>query len=198
MHQRGRSRIVVIGASTGGPGVIEKLLAALPHRYPHPICIVQHFPVGLSSSFVSRLQTLTSNRVVESRDHLRLEAGMIVVARGGVHMNLSCSSPGEITVRETVAEQGYRSDFVPSVDDLFISAARSHDMIETLAILLTGIGDDGAEGLMRIALSGGITVCQSESSCPVFGMPARAIEKGAARYVFAPEEIINMIAGFGA
>lgn len=190
------SKIVLIGASTGGPGVIEKLIGALMPDYPYPICIVQHFPVGLSTSFASRLQVCTPNRVVESEERLALSGGLIVVAKGGVHLTFRSSAEEGLSIRQLSAHEGNRSDFVPSVDDMFLSASQTWPGGSILAILLTGIGDDGVEGMIRIASSGGTTVCQNEESSPVFGMPARAIEKGAASRVLTPEEIIRVMDDF--
>lgn len=197
MYRPTPSKIVLIGASTGGPGVIEKLISGVMGDYPYPICIVQHFPSGLSSSFASRLQNCTSNRVVESSDRLVLEGGMIVVAHGGSHLTFAADGgEGRLAVRHLEGDRGERHDFIPSVDDMFFSAAALWPGQSILAILLTGIGDDGVEGMVRIASKGGVTVCQDEKSSPVFGMPARAIEKGAAGYILAPEEIIRMMDEF--
>ncbi|MEW5832220.1 MAG: CheB methylesterase domain-containing protein [Campylobacterota bacterium] len=197
MYLPAPSKIVLIGASTGGPGVIEKLISGVRGDYPCPICIVQHFPSGLSSSFASRLQNCTSNRVVESSDRLVLERGMVVVAHGGYHLTFTeAGTEGHFAVRHLYGEQGKRHDFIPSVDDMFFSAADLWPGKSILAILLTGIGDDGVEGMVRIASKGGMTICQDEKSSPVFGMPARAIEKGAAGYILSPEEIIRMMDDF--
>lgn len=189
------AKIVLIGASTGGPGVIEKLIAALPPAYPYPVCIVQHFPAELTASFATRLQMRTANRVVESSDRLELSNGMVVVAKGGEHLTFE-RTPSGVLLRHRPASEGKRQDFVPSVDDMFLSAANVWRGDEILAVLLTGIGDDGVEGIGRISQKGGMTVCQDEKSCAVFGMPARAIEKGSASAVLSPEEIIQAIIGF--
>ncbi len=190
------TKIVLIGASTGGPGVIEQLISALPAHYPHPICIVQHFPAQLTHSFATRLQTCTANSVVESSDGLILSGEMIVIAHGGDH--LSFGTKGEsVMLTHKNAHEGVREDFVPSVDEMFLSAAEVYEPSSIMAILLSGIGDDGAEGMVKIASEGGITLCQNEASSAVFGMPRQAIERGGARYVLSPIEIVEAMIKFG-
>lgn len=188
-------KTVLIGASTGGPGIIEKLISALPDHYPHPICIIQHFPAELTHSFVARLQTCTSNRVLESSHGLKLEKAMIVVGHGGVHIGFTSDSAGNLFIRH--ASHGVRNDFVPSVDEMMLSASEEITPTSILAILLTGIGDDGARGMAKITSLGGMSICQDERSSPVFGMPARAIERGGAKLILPPEAIIQVIQGFG-
>lgn len=190
------TKIVLIGASTGGPGVIEQLISALPAHYPHPICIVQHFPAQLTHSFATRLQTCTANRVVESSDGLILSGEMIVIAHGGNHLSF-CVNKEQIMLTHKSAHEGIREDFVPSVDEMFLSAAEVYEPSSIMAILLSGIGDDGAEGMVKIASEGGITLCQNEASSAVFGMPRQAIERGGARYVLSPIEIVEAIIKFG-
>lgn len=194
---RSKSKIVLIGASTGGPGIIEQLIASMPPAYPYPVCIVQHFPAELTYSFAARLQTCTSNRVVESSEGLILKRGMVVVAHGGNHLSFRLEGNGDVTIAHKPAQDGIREDFVPSVDEMFISAAEVYDPSSIMAILLSGIGDDGAEGMSRITLSGGKTVCQDEASCAVFGMPRQAIARGGACAVLSPKQISHEIALFG-
>lgn len=191
-----RSKIVLIGASTGGPGVIEQLIRALPEHYPHPICIVQHFPAQLTHSFATRLQTCTVNRVIESSDGLILSAETIVIAHGGNHLSFSTNGEKVILTHKS-GHEGDREDFVPSVDEMFLSAAEVYEPSSILAILLSGIGDDGAKGMVKIASEGGMTLCQNEASSAVFGMPRQAIERGGACYVLSPLEIIEAMIKFG-
>lgn len=192
-----KSKIVLIGASTGGPGVIEKIIGALPPEYPYPVCIVQHFPAELTYSFASRLQTCTSNRVVESVDGLVLAGGMIVIAHGGNHLSFRLNEAGNVIIAHKCAEEGVREDFVPSVDEMFLSAVAAYNPTSILAVLLSGIGDDGAEGMVKIASLGGKTLCQDEVSSAVFGMPRQAIERGGACEVLSPKQISESIAAFG-
>lgn len=188
-------KIILIGASTGGPGVIEKLICALPEPLLHPICIVQHFPPELTFSFVARLQTCTSSKVVESYDGLLLEPGMIVVAKGGTHLEFSLSKDRSPVVAHS--SSAIRNDFMPSVDVMFLSASKVYEPSSILAVLLTGIGDDGANGMVAIKSSGGLSVCQDEKSSAVFGMPGRAIERGGACLILPVGEIAQTILEFG-
>ncbi|MDD5716779.1 MAG: CheB methylesterase domain-containing protein [Sulfuricurvum sp.] len=187
------SKIILIGASTGGPGIIEKLISSLPQKFSSPICIVQHFPSELTHSFASRLQTCTANRVVESMDGLKVEGGTIIVARGGTHLKFM--QEGDCSVIRQTAE-GIRNDFIPSVDDMMISAAEMYAPPSILAILLSGIGDDGVEGMVRIKALGGTSICQDEQSSAVFGMPGRAIERNGASAVLSVEEISQAMIRF--
>ena len=175
--------------------MIEKLIHALPEHFSVPICIVQHFPSELTHSFVSRLQTCTTNTVIESREGLIVEEGMIFVAKGGEHLKFALTSDHHVRIIETL--QGSRSDFVPSVDEMLLSAAEVYEPTSIMAVLLSGIGDDGAEGMVKIKTLGGFTVCQDEKSSAVFGMPGRAIERGGVTEVLSIEEIAKTIVGFG-
>jgi two-component system, chemotaxis family, protein-glutamate methylesterase/glutaminase len=189
------SKIILIGASTGGPGVIEKLLSGLPQSFRVPICIVQHFPSDLTHSFVSRLQTCTSNLVVESSEGLHIKEKMIVVAKGGRHIGFVSGDYQSSMIIETL--EGIRNDFIPSVDVMMLSAVEVYTPSSILAILLTGIGDDGADGMVKIKELGGYCIAQDEKSSPVFGMPGRAIERGGASIVLSSDEIIDAIIKFG-
>jgi len=189
------AKIILIGASTGGPGIIEKLITALPENFSVPVCIVQHFPSELTPSFVTRLQTCTSNRVVESEEGLILERGLVIVAKGGVHLGFSVGEDKRPMIHHILS--GIRNDFIPSVDVMMLSAAEMYEPKSILAILLSGIGDDGADGMVKIKTLGGLSVCQDEKSCPVFGMPGRAIERGGANAVLSVDEITEAIKRFG-
>lgn len=195
MKAPNNAKIILIGASTGGPGVIEKLITALPEHFSIPICIVQHFPSELTHSFVSRLQTCTSNKVIESYEGLLLEKGSVIVARGGAHIGFKMKNN---TLSITQEVEAMRNDFIPSVDVMMLSAAQVYEPSSILAILLSGIGDDGAEGMVKIKSLGGVTIAQDEKSSAVFGMPGRAIERGGASAVLSIDEIAVMMIRFGA
>lgn len=193
MESLSTSKIILIGASTGGPGVIEKLISSLPNNFSVPICIVQHFPSELTLSFALRLQTLTCNKVIESYDGMILEKGMIVIAKGGVHLGFRVQS-NHIAIKQSSV--GIRNDFIPSVDEMMINCLDVYEPSSILAILLSGIGDDGVEGIVKIHSLGGFTICQDEQSSAVFGMPARAIERGAAKAILPVDEIAAMMKKF--
>ncbi|MFZ2890341.1 CheB methylesterase domain-containing protein [Sulfuricurvum sp.] len=187
------SKIILVGASAGGPGIIEKLLTALPETFTTPICIVQHFPADLTHSFVSRLQMYTTSHVVESYDGLSVDKRMIIVAKGGVHLGFR-SKNNNIMIAEEL--EGIRSDFIPSIDAMMINALEVYEASAILAILLSGIGDDGVDGMVKIKMSGGMSICQDEKSSPVFGMPGRAIERGGVSMILSVEEIAKFMIQF--
>jgi two-component system chemotaxis response regulator CheB len=183
-----RSRICVVGASTGGPAAVQTLLEALPAGFHMPVVIVQHMPAGFTRPFANRLDGLCRLRVTEAEEGQRLVPGMAVVAPAGVHLRVSPS------LVVTLSPQPTNARHVPSVDVLFRSAARARPG-GVLGVLLTGMGDDGAEGLGLIRAQGGITIAESEESCAVYGMPRAAVERGAAQYVLPLPEIRRVLAG---
>jgi two-component system chemotaxis response regulator CheB len=183
-----RTELCVIGASTGGPAAIQALLEQLPTDFPAPIAIVQHMPVGFTLPFAERLNGLCRLTVREAIQGERLEPGLVVIAPAGQHLTVTSSlvvtlSPEPRTARHT-----------PSVDLLFASAARARPGL-VLGVLLTGMGEDGAQGLGLIRASGGMTIAESEESCAVFGMPRVAVERGAVEHVLPLAAIAATLAG---
>jgi two-component system chemotaxis response regulator CheB len=185
-----RCDLCVIGASTGGPAALQALLERLPATFPLPVAVVQHMPPGFTAPFAARLDGLCRLRVTEAADGQRLEPGMVLIAPAGQHLRLGPS----LVARLSAEAAGSRH--LPSVDVLFRSADRARPG-RVLGILLTGMGDDGAEGLSLIRAHGGITVAESEESCAVFGMPRAAVERGAADHVLPLGAIGEMLAGMG-
>lgn len=171
-----RAELCVIGASTGGPAALQALLESLPAEFPIPVAIVQHMPPGFTRPFANRLDGLCRLTVAEAVDGQRLVPGMVVVAPAGMHLRLT---PSLVT---SLSDDPAGSRHVPSVDVLFRSAAKARPG-GILGVLLTGMGDDGAEGLSQIRAQGGVTIAESEESCAVYGMPRAAVERGAAGFV---------------
>lgn len=182
-----RAELCVIGASTGGPAALQALLEVVPAGFPMPIAIVQHMPPGFTRPFANRLDGLCRLSVSEAEEGQRLAPGMVVVAPAGMHLRISAS-----LVTTLAAEPASRH--TPSVDVLFRSAAKARPG-GVLGVLLTGMGDDGAEGLSQIRAQGGTTIAESEESCAVYGMPRAAVERGAAQYVLPLLEIRRVMAG---
>jgi two-component system chemotaxis response regulator CheB len=183
-----RAELCVIGASTGGPAALQALLEALPASFPVPIAIVQHMPAGFTRPFANRLDGLCRLAVSEAENGQRLAPGMVVVAPAGSHLRLNPS------LVVALSEDPAGSRHVPSVDLLFRSAAKSRPGA-VLGVLLTGMGDDGAEGMSQIRAQGGLTIAESEESCAVYGMPRAAVERGAAGYVLPLLEIRRVLGG---
>jgi two-component system chemotaxis response regulator CheB len=167
------STVIAIGASTGGTEAIREVLAALPGNMPG-IVVVQHIPAAFSLAFANRLNDLCRLRVKEAADGDRVTAGLALIAPGNFHMTLR-KTGGEYRV---AIQDGPRVCYQrPSVDVLFESVARVAKS-EAIGAILTGMGSDGAEGLLKMKRAGARTVAQDEASCVVFGMPREAIRLG--------------------
>ncbi|MGB7821612.1 MAG: chemotaxis response regulator protein-glutamate methylesterase [Candidatus Sulfotelmatobacter sp.] len=175
------TRIVAIGISTGGPQALEFLLAQLPPDFPGTILVVQHMPSGFTEMFARRLDELCALRVKEAQSGDVLQAGRVLICPGSRHMTVKRLPMGDVVVlNDDPTVNGHR----PSVDVLFRSVAEQFGQL-SVAVLMTGMGDDGAEGLGAVKKAGGMTIAQSEESCVVYGMPKAAIERGYATRVVA-------------
>jgi two-component system, chemotaxis family, protein-glutamate methylesterase/glutaminase len=171
--------VIVIGASTGGVQALSHLLPMLPANAPG-IVVVQHMPAGFTGSFAKRLDDICAIRVREARDGDHIRPGTALIAPGG---NRHLSVHGRWPNVHVVLEEGPPVCFsVPSVDVLFRSAALQLGT-HCAAALLTGMGKDGAEGMMKIRRAGGRTIAQDEESSVVWGMPGHAATLGAAEQI---------------
>jgi two-component system chemotaxis response regulator CheB len=185
-----RCELCVIGASTGGPPAVQRILERLPARFPLPIVVVQHMPPGFTEAFAKRLDSLSRLRVSEAVEGMRLLPGRVTVAAGGRHLRVS---PGLALV---LTPEPAEARHIPSIDVTMRSAARSRPG-KVLGVLLTGMGEDGAEGMTTIRAGGGITIAESEASCVVYGMPRAAVRRGGASLVLPLEEIAELLAAIG-
>jgi two-component system, chemotaxis family, protein-glutamate methylesterase/glutaminase len=177
-HPRRRNGIIAIGASTGGPQAIESLLTRMPEETP-PIVIAQHMPAGFTKAFADRLDRVCKIRVTESAGGEVLEPGVAYVAPGGHHLVVDAHGI-RLTTRLHEGPQLHHQR--PAVDELFNSLARLRG-VPIVAALLTGMGADGAEGLLALRNAGAETIAEDEHSCIVFGMPREAIARDAALHV---------------
>jgi two-component system, chemotaxis family, protein-glutamate methylesterase/glutaminase len=177
-HPRRRHGVIAIGASTGGPHAIESLLMRMPAESP-PIVIAQHMPAGFTKAFAERLDRVCKIRVIESAGGEVLESGVAYVAPGGHHLIVEPHN-GRLMTRLHDGPQLHHQR--PAVDELFHSLARLHG-VPIVAALLTGMGADGADGLLALRNAGAETIAEDEHSCIVFGMPREAIARGAAMHV---------------
>ncbi len=170
--------LLVIGASTGGTQAIEAVLTRMPADLP-PTLIVQHMPANFTAAFASRLNTVCPMRVVESQGNEQLERGTVYIAPGDYHLLLERQG---LQLR-TVLRQGPPVHHQrPAVDVLFHSVAKIQGL-PIVGVLLTGMGADGADGMVALRKAGAETIAEDEHSCIVFGMPKEAIARGGATHV---------------
>jgi two-component system chemotaxis response regulator CheB len=183
--------LVAIGASTGGTEALREVLEALPAESP-AILIVQHMPEKFTSAFARRLDTTCAIRVKEAEDGDVVEAGQALIAPGNLHMLLVRNGP-RYTVR--IEDGPHVSRHRPSVDVMFRSTAQAAGR-NALGMLLTGMGDDGARGMLEMRQMGCPTIAQDEASSVVFGMPKEAIQRGAAQRVLPLGRMAGEITAF--
>lgn len=189
---RTTEHIVAIGTSTGGTQALEAVLTALPRVCPG-IVIVQHMPEKFTASFAERLDGLCEISVREARHNDRVVPGLALIAPGGRHMLLKRSGAQYLV---EVKDGPLVSRHRPSVDVLFRSVAREAGA-NALGIIMTGMGDDGAQGMYEMHQAGARTLAQDEASCVVFGMPKEAIKKGGVNETVPLGHIAQRIFDFG-
>jgi two-component system chemotaxis response regulator CheB len=185
---RTTNKIIAIGASTGGTEALREILERVPVNSP-PIMIVQHMPEHFTKSFAKRLNELCEIEVKEAEDREILSPGKALIAPGNMHMELSRSGAVyyiKLNQGPTVYHQR------PSVEILFDSVAKYAGK-NAVGVILTGMGKDGALGLLHMKNEGAYTIAQDEKSCIVFGMPKEAIERGAVSKVVSLNHIVDDI-----
>jgi two-component system chemotaxis response regulator CheB len=176
--------LIVIGASAGGPRVVHQLLLGLPRSLPAAVLVVQHIAEGFGEGMAEWLAGSSALPVHLARDAMPLMVGTVLVAPDGRDLSIQRGGLVRLT-DEPLVQQLPR----PSVDIAMQSAAEVFGE-NTIGVLLTGMGRDGALGMQRIRLGGGYTFAQDEASSPIYGMPRAAVELGAVDQVLAPEDII--------
>lgn len=182
---------VIIGSSTGGPRALTEVIPRLPSDFPLPLLVVQHMPAGFTRSLAERLDSLSRIAVREARDGDLLQPGLALVAPGGLHAEVGADM--RVRLNEKPPVHGVR----PSVDVSLISAGPLLGR-HTVAVVLTGMGADGAEGAKLIHEQGGRVIAEHQSTCVVYGMPRSVVEAGVADAVVAlpkiAEEIVAQVA----
>jgi two-component system chemotaxis response regulator CheB len=183
------TRVIAIGVSTGGPNALQYLFSQLPAQFPGSILVVQHMPDGFTEMFAKRLDETCAIRVKEAQSGDLLLAGRALICPGNRHLKVKKLPLGNVAVlAEEAPVQGHR----PSVDVLFRSMAAEFGP-QAVAVIMTGMGDDGASGMGAIRAAGGVTIAQSEDSCVVFGMPKAAIDRGYVTRVVHLEDLPNTL-----
>ncbi len=188
-------RYILIGASTGGPRLIEQIAKTLPENYPHPVCVVQHMPENFTGKFAERLNSISKLTVVEARNNEEVIKGKIIIGKGGKHLHFRKREDGVVVCK--LAPNTANRFFVPSVDEMFFSALEVMEPKKIVAILLTGIGDDGADGMVALKKAGAYTIAESEETAVVYGMPREAYLRGGATKVLPFPEILREIIRLG-
>lgn len=179
--------VIVIGGSTGGPRALGELLAELPAEFASCCVVVQHLPALFTIPFAEQLSRQTALRVQEMNPGDRLEPGRVFVTPGSVHVLVR--GDGRLDLQQPSDRDRYR----PSIDLAMTSAAESFGAAAT-GVILTGMGDDGAEGLKRIRLAGGRAYVQEPASSVMASMPTRALELAGADHVASPARIGQLLA----
>jgi two-component system chemotaxis response regulator CheB len=179
--------LIAIGASTGGTVAIEDLLTRLPEQMP-PIAIVQHIPAGFSTAFANRLNTVCKLKVEEAVDLRKLEPGLVLVAPGNRHMIVERAAMGLRVRLHDGPKVHYQR---PAVDVMFRSVFEAR--CKCSAVILTGMGDDGADAMRQLHDAGAFTMAQTEESCVVYGMPREAVRLGGVDKSAAPAGIAEML-----
>jgi two-component system chemotaxis response regulator CheB len=183
-----RSELCIIGASTGGPAALQRILERLPETFPLPVVIVQHMPPGFTRPFAERLNALCRLHVAEAVEGERLLPGRVRIAPAGRHLRITPNLAVVLPAEPADAKH------VPSIDLAMKSAARSRAN-RVLGILLTGMGEDGADGMVALRAGGAVTIAESEESCVVYGMPKAAWSRGGADHLLPLPQIIGFLEG---
>lgn len=183
---RPEERLVVIGASAGGPKALSLIMPAFPRDLPAAMVVVQHMPGVFTRSFATRLNGISGLQVKEAEDGEALLPGKALVVPGGKDMIITQEDgpPGKVQLMDSQNRAGAS----PHIDTTMITAAESYGA-DTVGVILTGMGSDGARGMEKIKRGKGATIAQDEDSCLVFGMPKAAIDRGCIDYVVSLEEI---------
>jgi len=183
--------VIAIGASTGGTEALREVLTSLPANAPG-IVVVLHMPAGFTTSYARRLDGLCALRVKEAEDNDRVLPGHVLLAPGGLQMAVARSGA---EYRVQVAPGPPVSRHCPSVDVLFDSCAREAGR-NTVAAILTGMGDDGARGLRALRDAGAHTIAQDEATCVVYGMPKEAVARGGVECILPLGQIGERLLSF--
>jgi len=185
--------VVIVGVSTGGPRTLEDILPKLPADFPCPVLVAQHMPPNFTDAFARRMDRLCALRVREVNAPMPLEPGHVYIGKGGTDMAVM-ERMGRLLVAPKPETPGH--PWHPSVDVLVDTAMRHLPPERITGVLLTGMGNDGAETMTRLKQAGGRTIAEAESTAVVFGMPQELIQKGGASAVLPSQDIARQLTGW--
>lgn len=188
-QQRKPTKVVAIGVSTGGPNALQYLLSQIPEDFGGVILVVQHMPEGFTEMFAQRLNEASALEVKEAQSGDLLLAGRVLICPGNRHLKVRRMAHGDIAV---LADQPRVNGHRPSVDVLFESVAQEFSK-NAIAVLMTGMGDDGAAGMKMVLEAGGTTLAQSPDTCVVDSMPRAAIDRGYATRVISLPNLASVL-----
>lgn len=182
------TRLVVIGSSTGGPQALQAVITRLPEHFPCPVVVVQHMPAGFTGALAERLHGVSKVRVREAQDGDLLEAGCVYIAPGSYHLRVLHESGVR---RIALSDEPPVGNHRPAVNVMYESVA--HLGKDVIAVILTGMGNDGREGMRKIKENGGYCIAQDEATCVVYGMPKSVIDAGLADEICPLPQIAQAI-----
>jgi two-component system chemotaxis response regulator CheB len=187
-------KVVVIGASTGGPRSLDLVIPPLPKDFPAPILLVQHMPPGFTKSLAQRLDRISNLSVKEAEEGDVLKPGWVYVAPGDYHMGVKYQDKKGIIYLDKNTEK--INNVRPAVDYTLDKVAEIYKE-NTIAVILTGMGKDGTKGAFKVKFFKGVVIAESQETCVVFGMPKSVIEEGYADYVLPadkiPEKLVELV-----
>jgi len=185
-----KTGIVAIGSSTGGPKALQVIISKIPKDFPVPILIAQHMPPAFTGPFAERLNQLSQLEVKEAANGEPIKKGMVFIAPGGKHMGVKRKKITESSI--TISDDNGKYIYKPSADYLMLSITETYSG-QALGVILTGLGNDGTQGMKEIKNRGGRTIAESEESCVVYGMPKSVVEAGVADKIVTLDEIAGEI-----
>ena len=188
--QRDGMGVVLIGVSTGGPGTLEEILPKLPRDLPWPVLVAQHMPANFTTVFARRLNDLCELTVVEAASMMPLEPGVIYIGKGDADIVIG-KRPAGFVVNPTPADSQYL--WHPSVARMVDSAMRAFPPERIIGVLLTGMGDDGAERMTELHRLGGLTIAQDEATSIIFGMPGELVKRRGATAVLPARRVAGQL-----
>jgi two-component system chemotaxis response regulator CheB len=191
--QKNPPRVIMIGSSTGGPPVLEKLITAIPAKFPYPVLIAQHMPATFTASLVERMNDMANIPVIHADQNMPMENGKIYLAQGGKHLRVR-KAIGSSQVQIEASTNPTEALYKPCVDELFTSGAKLFGA-NVMAIVLTGMGCDGLEGGRLLHEAGATIIAQDHESCVVYGMPKAVTQAGLINASMNPDQICNCLTG---